>query len=105
MATNFPDSPSNGDTHTVNGVTYSYDGTVGVWDAPNITSSGGTPAILDSSGTPVLASGITAAEVNTLLGSSGGSGSSPSSSSRPSGSAAEHHRSSASLLFRYRCRS
>jgi len=31
MAYNFPDSPSNGDTFTLNGVTYTYNSTKGVW--------------------------------------------------------------------------
>ena len=31
MALNFPDSPSNGDTTTLNGVSYTYDSTKTVW--------------------------------------------------------------------------
>ena len=31
MAYNFPDNPSNGDTFTLNGVTYAYNSTKGVW--------------------------------------------------------------------------
>ena len=31
MAINFPDSPSNGDTHTAGGKTFTYDSTVGAW--------------------------------------------------------------------------
>ena len=34
MATNFPDSPSNGATHTFGGTTYTYNSTKGVWTAP-----------------------------------------------------------------------
>jgi hypothetical protein len=33
MATNFPNSPSNGDTHTFGGTTYTYNSTKGVWKA------------------------------------------------------------------------
>tara|TARA_S200002703_G_scaffold27570_2_gene23582 strand:- start:2715 stop:4100 length:1386 start_codon:yes stop_codon:yes gene_type:complete len=33
MATNFPDSPSNGATHTFGGTTYTYNSTKGVWKA------------------------------------------------------------------------
>ena len=32
MAINFPNSPSNGDTHTAAGQTFTYDGTAGVWN-------------------------------------------------------------------------
>ena len=38
MAINFPDSPSNGDTHTANGVVYTYNSTSTLWD----TISGGS---------------------------------------------------------------
>ena len=52
MAYNFPDSPSNGDTFTLNGVTYTYNSTKGVWKdtavgtppAPSVTSSDTAPA-------------------------------------------------------------
>ena len=37
MAINFPDSPSNGDTFTANGVVYTYNATQTLWK----TSSGG----------------------------------------------------------------
>mgnify|MGYP003324661101 CR=1 FL=1 len=33
MATNFPNSPSNGATHTFGGTTYTYNSTKGVWQA------------------------------------------------------------------------
>ena len=39
MAINFPDSPSNGDTHTANGVVYTYNSTSTLWDT--ISSGGG----------------------------------------------------------------
>lgn len=41
MATNFPNSPSNGDTHTFGGVTYTYNSTRGVWTASSGSSGGG----------------------------------------------------------------
>jgi len=52
MAYNFPDSPSNGDTFTLNGVTYTYNSTKGVWKdtavgtppPPSVTSSDTAPA-------------------------------------------------------------
>ena len=52
MAYNFPDNPSNGDTFTLNGVTYAYNSTKGVWKdtavgtppAPSVTSSDTAPA-------------------------------------------------------------
>lgn len=40
MALNFPDSPANGDTTTLNGVTYTYNSTSNKWKAS--TSSGGS---------------------------------------------------------------
>jgi len=47
MAVNFPDSPSNGDTHVVGGVTYTYNSTKNAWEtisgAITTTSSGDTP--------------------------------------------------------------
>ena len=33
MATNFPNSPSNGATHTFGGTTYTYNSSKGVWQA------------------------------------------------------------------------
>lgn len=49
MAYNFPDSPSNGDTFTLNGVTYAYNSTKGVWKdtavaPPSVTSSDTAPS-------------------------------------------------------------
>ena len=47
MAVNFPDSPSNGDTHVVGGVTYTYNSTKNAWEtiggAITTTGSGDTP--------------------------------------------------------------
>ena len=73
MAINFPDSPSNGQTHTVGSKTFVYNSVSTSW-SPQSSSGGSsdTPAIIDSSGTPVLASGITDAEVKTLLNISAG---------------------------------
>ena len=65
MAYNFPNSPSNGDTVTVNGVVYEYNSTDNAWK----TGTGSGPAILSDGSTPSLASGITAAEVRTLIDS------------------------------------
>ena len=65
MAYNFPNSPSNGDTVTINGVVYTYNSTDNAW------RTGGThaPAILSDGSTPTLNTGITAEEVRTLIGS------------------------------------
>ena len=41
MATNFPNSPSNGDTHTFGGATYTYNSTRGAWLGPSSGGSGG----------------------------------------------------------------
>ena len=65
MAYNFPNSPSNGDTVVVNGVTYEYNSTDNAWK----TGTGVGPAITSDGSTPSLASGITAAEIRTLIGS------------------------------------
>ena len=65
MAYNFPNSPSNGDTVNVNGIVYTYNSTDNAWK----TGTGSGPAILSDGSTPSLASGITAAEVRTLIGS------------------------------------
>jgi hypothetical protein len=47
MAVNFPDSPSNGDTYVVGGVTYAYNSTKNAWEtiggAITTTGSGDTP--------------------------------------------------------------
>ena len=50
MATNFPNSPSNGDTHTFGGVTYTYNSTRGVWTAA--ASGGGSSTFVGLSDTP-----------------------------------------------------
>ena len=54
MATNFPDSPSNGTTHTFGGTTYTYNSTKGVWTAP---SGGGASTFVALSDTPANFSG------------------------------------------------
>ena len=41
MATNFPNSPSNGDTHTFGGATYTYNSTRGAWLGPSSGGGGG----------------------------------------------------------------
>ena len=43
MATNFPNSPSNGDTHVFGGTTYTYNSTKGVWNSSS--SSGGGASV------------------------------------------------------------
>ena len=64
MAYNFPNSPSNGDTVTVNGVVYTYISADNAWK----TGTGQSPAILSDGSTPSLGGGITAAEIRTLIG-------------------------------------
>ena len=56
MATNFPDSPSNGATHTFGGTTYTYNSTKGVWTAPSgtFTSLTDTPSALSGQGGKTL---------------------------------------------------
>lgn len=49
MAINFPDSPSNGDTQTINGAVYAYNSTTGKWDVSgdnttNVTVSDTAPS-------------------------------------------------------------
>ena len=53
MATNFPDSPSNGATHTFGGTTYTYNSTKGVWTAP----ASGTTTFAGLTDTPSSFSG------------------------------------------------
>ena len=65
-AYNFPNSPSNGDTVNVAGIVYTYDSTDNAWK----TGAGQSPAILSNGTTPSLASGITAAEIRTLIDAS-----------------------------------
>ena len=52
MATNFPNSPSNGDTHTFGGVTYTYNSTRGVWTASSGSSGGGGASVSTSDSAP-----------------------------------------------------
>lgn len=56
MATNFPDSPSNGATHTFGGTTYTYNSTKGVWTAPSgtFTSLTDTPSSFSGQGGKTL---------------------------------------------------
>ena len=57
MATNFPDSPSNGATHTFGGTTYTYNSTKGVWTAPSsgtFTGLADTPSTLSGQGGKTL---------------------------------------------------
>ena len=60
MATNFPDSPSNGATHTFGGTTYTYNASKGVWQAPaalnaaTITGLSDTPSTLSGQGGKTL---------------------------------------------------
>ena len=42
MATNFPNSPSNGDTHTFGGTTYTYNSARGAWLGPSSGGGGGS---------------------------------------------------------------
>ena len=42
MAVNFPDSPSNGDEFTTNGITFVYNSTDGRWDATGVSSTATT---------------------------------------------------------------
>ena len=50
MAINFPDSPSNGDTHTANGVVFTYNSTSTLWDT--ISSGGGGSSVTVSDTAP-----------------------------------------------------
>ena len=57
MATNFPDSPSNGATHTFGGTTYTYNSSKGVWTAPSsgaFTGLADTPSSLSGQGGKTL---------------------------------------------------
>ena len=42
MALNFPDSPSNGDTTTLNGVSYTYNSTSTRWNTAATAAGGGS---------------------------------------------------------------
>jgi len=55
MAINFPNSPSDGDTHTSGGKTFTYDATAGVWDSSGsgvteFTGLSDTPSTLGTAG-------------------------------------------------------
>ena len=65
MAYDFPNSPSNGDTVTIQ-VTYTFNSSDNAW-ATSVVSPP-NPAIGISSGAPTLTSGISAASIKTLLG-------------------------------------
>lgn len=52
MATNFPNSPSNGDTHTFGGATYTYNSTIGAWTGPSTTVGGGGASVTVSETAP-----------------------------------------------------
>ena len=56
MATNFPNSPSNGNTHTFGGNTYTYDSTMGAWTGPAGGSGGGGASVTVSETAPSGAS-------------------------------------------------
>jgi hypothetical protein len=64
MAVNFPDSPSNGDNFTANGIVYIYNSTKGVWAKQSTTA-------------PPVVTGHVLPNANETydLGSSGGKGS------------------------------
>ena len=47
MATNFPNSPSNGDTHVFGGTTYTYNSTKGVWNSSASSGGGGASVTTD----------------------------------------------------------
>ena len=47
MATNFPNSPSNGDTHVFGGTTYTYNSTKGVWNSSASSGGGGASVATD----------------------------------------------------------
>ena len=51
MAINFPDSPSNGDTHTANGVVYTYNSTSTLWDTISGGSGGSSVTVSDTAPT------------------------------------------------------
>ena len=48
MATNFPNSPSNGDTHTFGGATYTYSLSMGAWTGPSTTAGGASVTVSET---------------------------------------------------------
>ena len=84
MAYNFPNSPSNADTVTVGGITYTYNSTLGVWSTTASGGGGGstfvglsdTPANFSGAGgkTVKVNSGASALEFVTVSGGGSGSG-------------------------------
>ena len=48
MATNFPNSPSNGDTHTFGGATYTYSSSMGAWTGPSTTAGGASVTVSET---------------------------------------------------------
>ena len=52
MAYNFPNSPSNGDTVTVNGITYTYNSTSGAWKTTASAGGGGGASVTVSETAP-----------------------------------------------------
>jgi len=68
MALNFPNSPSNGNTTTLNNVTYTYNSTKGVWETTNITNGAGITLSNLSVGAEPSASGDGAVAYNNTTG-------------------------------------
>ena len=52
MATDFPNSPANGATHTFGGNTYTYNSTIGAWTGPAAGSGGGGASVTVSETAP-----------------------------------------------------
>jgi hypothetical protein len=48
MTTNFPNSPSNGDTHTFGGATYTYSSSMGAWTGPSTTAGGASVTVSET---------------------------------------------------------
>lgn len=60
MALNFPDSPTNGQTYTINGVVYIYNSNKGYWLTDTISGGGSTPndaTVTLSAGTGLIGGG------------------------------------------------
>ena len=51
MATNFPNSPSNGATHTFGGTTYTYSTSVGAWTAAALSGGGASVTVSETAPT------------------------------------------------------